>query len=165
MNRDDRPVLTCSFCEKTQGEVWRLVAGEKAHICDECADLCFDIFSEETIGKLVTKQLRKGRVCAFDVRATTLAEKAQRFAFSCDRAVNLPRPVAEKARALADEIGLFVSSKAGSRAVLSQYATGIMTVARHFATACDALELPGELAQRARTLADEIEETFSPVRR
>src|SRR3954470_14424632 len=156
MNRDDRSVLTCSFCEKTQGEVWRLIAGKKAHICDECADLCFEIISEKTISKLVKEQVRAGRVCVFDVRATTLAEKAQRFAFSCDRAVSLPRPIAEKARALADEIGLFVSSKAGSRAVLSQYATGIMTLARYFATACDALELPGDLAQRARTLADEI---------
>ena len=61
--------------------------------------------------------------------------------------------------------GCSMSSKDGSRAVLSEYATGIMTVARHFATACDALELPGHLAQRARTLVDEIEEIFSPVKR
>lgn len=165
MNRDNRPVLTCSFCDKTQREVQRLIAGNRANICDECADVCSEIIIEKSIEKLEREQGWTGRVSAFDMNAASLADRAQRFAFSCDRAVKLPRPLAEKARALADEIELFASSKDGSRAVLSEYATGIMTVARHFATACDALELPGELAQRARTLADEIEEIFSPVSR
>ena len=39
--------LICSFCEKTQDEVRKLVAGPGVFICDECVELCNDILSEE----------------------------------------------------------------------------------------------------------------------
>ena len=39
--------LKCSFCEKTQDEVRKLVAGPQVYICDECVDLCNEILSEE----------------------------------------------------------------------------------------------------------------------
>ena len=39
--------LRCSFCEKTQDEVRKLVAGPSVYICDECVELCQDILSEE----------------------------------------------------------------------------------------------------------------------
>lgn len=39
--------LTCSFCDKTQDEVRKLVAGPQVYICDECVDLCNDILREE----------------------------------------------------------------------------------------------------------------------
>ncbi|MCB0344503.1 MAG: ATP-dependent Clp protease ATP-binding subunit ClpX [Bdellovibrionales bacterium] len=39
--------LTCSFCEKTQDDVRKLVAGPQVYICDECVDLCNDILREE----------------------------------------------------------------------------------------------------------------------
>jgi ATP-dependent Clp protease ATP-binding subunit ClpX len=39
--------LICSFCEKTQDEVRKLVAGPGVYICDECVELCNDILSEE----------------------------------------------------------------------------------------------------------------------
>jgi ATP-dependent Clp protease ATP-binding subunit ClpX len=38
----------CSFCEKTQDEVRKLIAGpNNVYICDECIDLCNDILTEE----------------------------------------------------------------------------------------------------------------------
>lgn len=37
-------VLHCSFCGKSQHEVSKIVAGSAAHICDECTELCVDIF-------------------------------------------------------------------------------------------------------------------------
>jgi len=40
--------LTCSFCHKGQAEVKKLIAGEKAWICDECVVLCVDIIDEDT---------------------------------------------------------------------------------------------------------------------
>lgn len=39
--------LHCSFCNKTQNEVRKLIAGPSVFICDECVDLCNDIILEE----------------------------------------------------------------------------------------------------------------------
>lgn len=47
----DPPVLTCSFCGKAQSEVRKLIAGRSAYICDECAQLAYDIVSGEFTAK------------------------------------------------------------------------------------------------------------------
>lgn len=39
--------LHCSFCEKSQDEVRKLIAGPGVYICDECIELCTDILTEE----------------------------------------------------------------------------------------------------------------------
>ena len=44
--------IRCSFCNKTQDEVRKLIAGldaerHKVFICDECVDLCNDIIFGE----------------------------------------------------------------------------------------------------------------------
>ncbi len=39
--------LTCSFCNKSQPEVAKLVAGPGVYICNECIDLCNQIISQE----------------------------------------------------------------------------------------------------------------------
>ncbi|MBQ7037012.1 MAG: ATP-dependent Clp protease ATP-binding subunit ClpX [Clostridia bacterium] len=44
---DDPNMLRCSFCDKTQDQVGRLVAGPGVYICDECIELCFEIIDEE----------------------------------------------------------------------------------------------------------------------
>jgi len=44
----DDKVLHCSFCNKSQHEVRKLIAGPSVFICDECIDLCTDIIREET---------------------------------------------------------------------------------------------------------------------
>ena len=47
---DDKKVLRCSFCNKTQDQVRKLIAGPKAkgvYICDECIDICSEIIAEE----------------------------------------------------------------------------------------------------------------------
>jgi len=41
-------VLHCSFCNKSQHEVRKLIAGPSVFICDECISLCNDIILEET---------------------------------------------------------------------------------------------------------------------
>ena len=40
-------VLHCSFCNKTQQEVKKLIAGPSVFVCDECIDLCNEIIREE----------------------------------------------------------------------------------------------------------------------
>ena len=36
-------IVRCSFCNKTQDQVRKLIAGPNAFICDECVDICMDI--------------------------------------------------------------------------------------------------------------------------
>jgi ATP-dependent Clp protease ATP-binding subunit ClpX len=43
----DAKVLHCSFCNKSQHEVRKLIAGPSVFICNECIDLCNDIIREE----------------------------------------------------------------------------------------------------------------------
>jgi predicted CXXCH cytochrome family protein len=41
-------VLRCSFCNKSQRNVRRLIAGPNGvHICDECVDICLGIVTED----------------------------------------------------------------------------------------------------------------------
>ena len=39
--------LRCSFCDKGQGDVRRLIAGPTVLICDECVDVCVDIILQD----------------------------------------------------------------------------------------------------------------------
>lgn len=39
--------LICSFCGKNQNQVRKLIAGPTVFICDECVDLCCEIFAED----------------------------------------------------------------------------------------------------------------------
>ena len=39
--------LRCSFCNKSQDEVRKLIAGPGVYICDECVELCCEILAEE----------------------------------------------------------------------------------------------------------------------
>ncbi|MCB0359332.1 MAG: AAA family ATPase, partial [Bdellovibrionales bacterium] len=48
--------LQCSFCDKTQDEVRKLVAGPNVYICDECVELCNDILGEE-LGAAVAESM------------------------------------------------------------------------------------------------------------
>ena len=47
-NTPPKTVLKCSFCNKSQHEVKKLVAGPSVYICNECVDLCQDIIKEES---------------------------------------------------------------------------------------------------------------------
>ncbi len=42
-----RKELRCSFCDRSQSEVRRLIAGPEVYICDECVAICNDIVNEE----------------------------------------------------------------------------------------------------------------------
>ncbi|HFL8824257.1 MAG TPA: ATP-dependent Clp protease ATP-binding subunit ClpX [Candidatus Azoamicus sp. OHIO1] len=43
--------LLCSFCEKSQHEVKKLISGPSVFICDECIELCNDIIAGSTDNK------------------------------------------------------------------------------------------------------------------
>jgi hypothetical protein len=40
--------LRCSFCNKDQFEVRKLIAGPAATICDECVEVCTEILAEDS---------------------------------------------------------------------------------------------------------------------
>ena len=44
---EDKKVPRCSFCNKTQDQVRKLIAGPGAFICDECVGICSEIITEE----------------------------------------------------------------------------------------------------------------------
>lgn len=50
--------LRCSFCNKTQNEVSKLIAGPNVYICEECVDLCVDILKQE-----LSKKPQDCRLC------------------------------------------------------------------------------------------------------
>ncbi len=50
----------CSFCNKGQEEVRRLIAGpNRVYICDECVQLCREIIEEEEPAKAVIQDARR----------------------------------------------------------------------------------------------------------
>ena len=50
MNDKDRRQVYCSFCGKTQDEIYRLISGPGVYICDECVNLCNIILADEKSG-------------------------------------------------------------------------------------------------------------------
>jgi ATP-dependent Clp protease ATP-binding subunit ClpX len=54
--KNNKNILYCSFCGKSQHEVRKLIAGPTVFICDECVELCMDIIKEENKSSIVRHQ-------------------------------------------------------------------------------------------------------------
>ena len=54
--KNNKNILYCSFCGKSQHEVRKLIAGPTVFICDECVELCMDIIIEENKSSLIKHQ-------------------------------------------------------------------------------------------------------------
>ena len=55
-DKNNKNILYCSFCGKSQHEVRKLIAGPTVFISDECVELCMDIIKEENKTSLVKHQ-------------------------------------------------------------------------------------------------------------
>ena len=55
-DKNNKNILYCSFCGKSQHEVRKLIAGPTVFICDECVELCMDIIKEENKETFVKNQ-------------------------------------------------------------------------------------------------------------
>jgi len=55
-DKNNKNILYCSFCGKSQHEVRKLIAGPTVFICDECVELCMDIIKEENKDSFVNNQ-------------------------------------------------------------------------------------------------------------
>ncbi len=47
MKKDTEDILRCSFCNKLQNEVKKLIAGPNVFICDECIEVCAEIIHDD----------------------------------------------------------------------------------------------------------------------
>lgn len=72
MLRDDErreKNIRCSFCQKTQNQVEKIIAGPGVYICDECVELCQRIIDDEN-----EQTVRKKKAKAADVHLPIPAE-------------------------------------------------------------------------------------------
>jgi hypothetical protein len=72
--------LRCSFCNKSQKEVRKLIAGPAVYICDECVDACNEVLEESGIPA--------GRARKSGLRAAAIAEEYSRMALDLATAGN-----------------------------------------------------------------------------
>jgi ATP-dependent Clp protease ATP-binding subunit ClpX len=47
VKKGETEILRCSFCNKDQNDVRKLIAGPTVFICDECVDVCNDIIADD----------------------------------------------------------------------------------------------------------------------
>ena len=57
-------VARCSFCDKTQDQVRRIIAGNGVYICDECVAACSEIL-EESLASDFMDAARNGKLPGF----------------------------------------------------------------------------------------------------
>jgi len=60
--------LRCSFCNKSQAEVRKLIAGHGVYICNECVEICNEILTEEKVlemGRMRESLPRPSEIKAF----------------------------------------------------------------------------------------------------
>ena len=62
MSRDEErreKNVRCSFCQKTQNQVYKLIAGPGVFICDECVELCQGIIDDEYLEDAKVKKSKE----------------------------------------------------------------------------------------------------------
>jgi hypothetical protein len=47
-DESDSRLFRCSFCNKSQKEVRKLIAGPAVYICDECVNICVDVVNRDS---------------------------------------------------------------------------------------------------------------------
>ena len=60
-----RPAFRCSFCNKSEHDVLKLIAGPRVFICNECVEVCDDILAadarfEQRTGQKADKRTDEG---------------------------------------------------------------------------------------------------------
>ena len=63
----DGEILRCSFCNKDQNDVRKLIAGPTVFICDECVEVCNEIIADDR--KLEGRTQRQGLPVPHEIKA------------------------------------------------------------------------------------------------
>ena len=82
-NKNNKNILYCSFCGKSQHEVKKLIAGPTVFICDECIELCADITDytpwKYYLSRIKNKLIMKKRQFYHEVRFANLSKFFKNF--------------------------------------------------------------------------------------
>ncbi len=112
--KDGGNISCCSFCEKTQHEVTKLIAGPAAFVCNECIDLCHEMLVEEAKNPKKATQSNPNDKDASAVASTiTITEAA--------KAAKIPTPVDIKLHLDSYVIGQDVAKRTLAVAVYNHY--------------------------------------------
>ena len=89
--RTPRPsgTLRCSFCNKSEDEVAKLIAGPKVYICGDCVDVCVDILATSSEAPVASAQVLCP-VCRHLVAiedAVSINERSDHVCPACIRAI------------------------------------------------------------------------------
>ena len=90
--------LKCSFCNKSQREVKKLIAGPDVYICDECVNVCNDIaqegneFETEKETKIFTPTELKDFLDQYVLGQETAKKKLAVAVYLHYRRISLPKP-------------------------------------------------------------------------
>ena len=71
---EPKELLKCSFCQKNQDHVRKLIAGPTVFICDECVQICVDIIKNDAPAGARSGEAREDA----EARARTTAERMNR---------------------------------------------------------------------------------------
>jgi len=69
LDKGKKEMRYCSFCNKNQDEVRKLIAGPSVFVCDECVTLCNDILREEFQGAIPIKANKDALPVPHEIRA------------------------------------------------------------------------------------------------
>jgi hypothetical protein len=96
--------LYCSFCNKSQHDVRKLIAGPAVHICDKCVELCTDIIREEDSVWKVLSLLTAGDQSGNDALEAALEHVRSRSTEEVATCVRQSRQGIEKIRFVLNSI-------------------------------------------------------------
>lgn len=68
--RGTKDTLRCSFCGKARNEVSKLIAGPTVHICNECVNICIEIFVDSA--RMNGETLHQALPCLEEVESVLL---------------------------------------------------------------------------------------------
>lgn len=90
--------LKCSFCNKSQREVKKLIAGPDVYICDECVNVCNDIAHEDQTsekegpGRLLTPVEIKTFLDEYVLGQELAKKKLAVAVYTHFKRINMPKP-------------------------------------------------------------------------
>ena len=72
----DGSTVECDFCGKTRGNVYWIIAGPKANICEECSEICCIILAEKGLKlEMLHEAIHKGKI---DDRPSIMCQKGDK---------------------------------------------------------------------------------------
>ena len=67
---NEKKVVRCSFCGKSQEDVARLIEGPGVYICDSCIEFCGSLLNDEVLPKTYAEN--KPLLCLQSVRISVI---------------------------------------------------------------------------------------------